>query len=125
MQNGFCKIQEELPTLKKKVEVVKVSEKNRGMSLHELAQLFAKILKTKESVLSMCESNASSSRVLTSKKCGRQSEFGDVNRSLYEWYTNIFPMDPELLEKAKQITTCLGKDDFKGSNGWLEKWKNV
>lgn len=119
-------------TLKKKVEVIKVSEKNRGMSLRELGQQFdcgktqiAKILKTKESILSMYESNASSSRVLTN---GRQCVYDDVNKSLYEWYTlacskNIFPMGPQLIEKAKQIATCLGRDEFKGSNGWLEKWK--
>ena len=76
----------------------------------------------------MYESNASSSRVLTNKPCGRQCEYGDINKSLYEWYTlacskNIFPMGPQLIEKAKQIVKCLGKDDFKGSNGWLEKWK--
>ena len=122
-------------TLKQKVEVIRTIEKNRGMSLRELSQQFdcgktqiAKILKSKEPILSMYESNASSSRVLTSKTCGRQSEYGDVNKSLYEWYTlacskNIFPMGPQLIEKAKQIATCLGKDEFKGSNGWLEKWK--
>ena len=105
------------------------------MSIHELAQQFdcgktqiANILKTKDSILSMYESNASSSRVLTTKTCGRQSEHDDVNKSFYEWYTlacskNIFPMGPQLIEKAKQIASCLGKDDFKGSNGWLEKWK--
>ena len=32
-------------------------------------------------------------------------------------------MGPQLAEKARQIATCLGKHDFKGSNGWLEKWK--
>lgn len=117
------------------MEVIRTIEKNRGMSIRELSQQFdcgktqiAKILKSKESILSMYESNASSSRVLTSKTCGRQSEYGDVNKSLYEWYTlacskNIFPMGPQLIEKAKQIATSLGKDEFKGSNGWLEKWK--
>ena len=31
-------------------------------------------------------------------------------------------MGPQLIEKAKQIATCLGKHEFMGSNGWLEKW---
>lgn len=106
------------------------------MTLRELGQQFgcgktqiAKILKIKESVvLSMYESNASSSRVLTSKTCGRQSEYGDINKSLYKWYTlacskNIFPIGPQLIEMTKQIAKVLGKDDFKGSNAWLEKWK--
>ena len=28
-----------------------------------------------------------------------------------------------MIEKAKQIAQQLGKHDFKGSNGWFEKWK--
>jgi len=111
------------------VEVIRTVEKNRGMSIRELSQQFdCGKTQIANSTLSMYESNASSSRVLTSKTCGRQSEYGDVNKSLYEWYTlacskNIFPMGPQLIEKAKQIATSLGKDEFKGSNGWLEKWK--
>ena len=115
--------------------MIKASEKNRGMRIRELAQQFecgktqiANILKSEASILSMYESSASSSRVLTARSCGRQCDYGDVNKSLYEWYTlacskNIFPMGPQLIEKAKQIATCLGKNDFKGSNGWLDKWK--
>ena len=30
---------------------------------------------------------------------------------------------PQLIEKAKMIADALGKSDFKGSQGWLEKWK--
>ena len=36
---------------------------------------------------------------------------------------NIFPMGPQLVEKARQIAEQLGKNSFKGSNKWLEKWK--
>ena len=32
-------------------------------------------------------------------------------------------MGPQLIEKAKQIAVSLGKPEFKGSRGWLEKWK--
>ena len=32
-------------------------------------------------------------------------------------------MGPQLIEKAKQIASSLGKQKFMGSNGWLEKWK--
>ena len=51
-----------------------------------------------------------------------------MNISLYDWYVlacskNIFPMGPQLIEKAKQIASSLGKQKFTGSNGWLEKWK--
>ena len=30
---------------------------------------------------------------------------------------------PQLAEKGRQIAVSLGKPDFKGPNGWLEKWK--
>ena len=105
------------------------------MSIRELGEQFdcgktqiAKILKSKESILSLYESNSSGSRVLANKTCGQQSEYADINKSLYNWYSlacskNIFPMDPQLIEKANQIATCLGKHEFKGSSGWLEKWK--
>ena len=75
----------------------------------------------------MYESNASGSRVHTSKT-QRPPEFEEVNKSLYQWYTlacskNIHPGGPQLTEKAMEIAECLGKSNFKGSRGWLEKWK--
>ena len=73
----------------------------------------------------MYESNASGSRVHTDKtSC--VSEYEEIYKSLYEWYTlacskNIFPMGPHLAEKAREIAEWLGKHDCKGSNGWLNK----
>ena len=32
-------------------------------------------------------------------------------------------MGPQLMEKARQIAEHLGHTEFKGSNGWLDKWK--
>ena len=34
-----------------------------------------------------------------------------------------YPGGPELIEKAKEIAEKLGKSNFKGSRGWLYKWK--
>ena len=90
-------------TLQKKADVIKAAEGNRGLSLRELGERFecgkkqiAYILKNKESILSLYESNMSCSRVYASKTCGRKSEYSDVNKSLYDWYVlacskNIFP----------------------------------
>ena len=36
---------------------------------------------------------------------------------------NIHPSGPFLIEKAKELANKLGKPNFKGSRGWLEKWK--
>ena len=80
----------------------------------------AKILKNKESILSSYSSNISCTRV----NPGRKSEYEEINKVLHDWYTlacskNIFPMGPQLIEKAKQIAVSLGKPEFKGSRGWL------
>ena len=39
------------------------------------------------------------------------------------FFKNIFLQGPELKEKGKEIAEKLGKLNFKGSNGWLGKWK--
>ena len=36
---------------------------------------------------------------------------------------NIHPCGPDLIEKAKEIADKPGKPNFKGSRGWLDKWK--
>ena len=121
-------------SLKKKVEVITYVDTNPRTSHRALGELFgcgrtqiAHILKNKQSLLSQHQSNASGSRSLTSTT--RTSEFSEVNKALYEWYTlacskNIYPGGPQLMEKGKQIAETLGKPNFKGSRGWLEKWKN-
>ena len=59
-------------------------------------------------------------------KRSRPCEFAEINKSLYKWYTttrNIYPAGPQLCEKARQIAEKPGVDHFKGSNGWLDRWK--
>ena len=34
------------------------------------------------------------------------------------------PRGPQIAEKGRQIAATLGKAEFTGSNGWLEKWKS-
>ena len=73
-------------TLKKKVEVIRTAEKNRGMGVRELGEIFncsktqiTKILKNKESPLSLYGSNFSGTRVVTG---GRKSEYEEINKVL-------------------------------------------
>ena len=82
-------------------------------------------MKDKESILASYEANTSATRVHTQF---RSSEYAEVNSVLYEWYMlacskNIYPGGPQLTEKAREIATRLGKPNFKGCNGWLQKWK--
>ena len=120
-------------TLKKKVEVINYAKKNPLVNIRDLGVFrcgktqIARILKNQDSLLSMYESNASCSRVHATAKF-RSSEFMDINKTVYEWYVlacfkNIFPGGPQLIEKAKEIAERLGKSNFKGSRGWLDKWK--
>ena len=119
-------------SLKKKVEVITTAEKNRTLSLKALGKLFGcgktqigTILKNKDGILASYEANAPAMRVRTQS---RSFEYAEVNSLLYEWYIlacskNIHPGGPQLTEKARDIASRLGKPNFKGSNGWLQKWK--
>jgi hypothetical protein len=79
----------------------------------------------------MYEANQSGSRFHVKDTTHvRTSEYAELNNKLHEWYLlacskNIFPSGSQLIEKAKQIAERLGNSNFKGSNGWLEKWFNV
>ena len=115
------------------VEVIHFHQKNPSISIRGLGEKFecgktqiAYILKHKTEILSLFQNNASDSRHITGKS--RTSEYAEVNEALYKWFCiacskNIFPGGPELTEKAKEIAIKLGKPNFKGSRGWLNKWK--
>ena len=106
-------------TLHKKVDVIKAAEGNRGLSLRELGERFqcgkTQIASSsnKESILSLYESNMSCSRVYASKTCDRKSRVFRCEQIACS--KNIFPMGPQLIEKAKQIASSLGKQKFMGS----------
>ena len=120
-------------TLKKKVEVIRAAA-HSGAGVRRLAQQFscgrtqiAQILKNKESILELYESNASSSSICMRKRA-RKSEFSEINEALHKWYLlacskNIYPSGPQLSEKAREIAQRLHVERFSASNGWLDKWK--
>ena len=110
-------------SLQEKVDVIKKSA--RGTSVQAISeelrcgktQIYG-ILKDKESIIALYESNASSS-LHHSRKRTRLSEYSEVNEALYEWYLlacskNIYPDGPQLTEKAKEIAERLGK-----RNEWM------
>ena len=121
-------------SLEKQVEIIKHTQSNPGLSLRSLEILFGcgktqigKILKNKESILASYQSDASGSRVHTISKA-RKSEYSEINYALYKWFVlarskNIPIGCPQFIEKVKMIAATLGKPEFKGSQGWLEKWK--
>lgn len=100
-------------SLKEKYDVIETSKKNPGLAARALAAKFGcdrsqinSILRNKESIIELYESNMSSTSVLSRKRC-RESDFSEVNEALYSWYLlatsrNIYPGGPQLCEKAKQ-----------------------
>ncbi len=89
-------------TLEKKVEVIKKSESDPSLSVRVLGEIFgcgktqiSTILKSKESIITLYKSNASS---LLARRKPRTS---DINDALYKWYLlacskNIYPDGPQL-----------------------------
>ena len=94
------------------MELIRHAESHPGMSVRVLGELFecwkiqvGHILKKKE-LLSMYESNVSSSRVHTNTH--RPSEFAEVHKALHEWvydcmFQELLSWGPQLIEKAKEI----------------------
>lgn len=116
-------------TLKEKVEVIQKS--NEGNSTRKLAKMFGcgktqivNILKVKAKVLELWNSNEGT----LSQKRLRVEKYGKINGLLWEWYTRArasnIPVDgPMLIEEARIIAERIGDVTFKGTSGWLDKWK--
>ena len=121
-------------SLKMKYEVIKSYEREPTIGSRKLAETFKcgrtqiqTIVKNKETIKAMYESNASD-KLSQYRKRTRNSEYADINEALYKWYQlatsrNIFPDGKILMEKATDIANKLGVDTFKASNGWLTRWK--
>ena len=122
-------------TLEQKVSVLEMATK-RSMTIRALADHFscgksqiAAILKNKDSIMELYESNMRSESIRTRKR-SRGSEFADINEPLHQWYLlavsrNMYPMGPQLCEKAKDIAEHLEVPSFKAFNGWLDRWKRI
>lgn len=117
-------------TLREKIEVIQLSGTG-GISTRKLADRFGcgktqitKALKNKQKIMSEWNSYESSS----TQKRSNNEKFSNVNQLLWEWYvrareSNIPVSGPLLVEEAKLIAESLGEGNFKGTNGWLQKWK--
>lgn len=76
----------------------------------------------------MYEANVSASMYLTIMY-SRRSNCSEINEILripmvsLGMLKNINPGGPQFTAKAIEIAERLGKSSFKGSSGWLDKWK--
>ena len=120
-------------TLAEKVQLIDDSEKKT--SYRVLADKYkisigsvSNIIKRKAEYMESFEQNDSS----TKKRNLRSENSQRVDQLVYEWFVlqrskNIPITGPLLQERARQIRQQLGGpavEDFKASNGWLEKFRS-
>jgi predicted DNA-binding protein YlxM (UPF0122 family) len=119
-------------TLSEKVELIRENEHN--VSYRTLAEKHkisigsvSNIIKRKAEYIESYEQNENSN-----KKRNFRDEFNQqLDQKVYEWFViqrskNIPISGPLIQEQARQIRQQLGAantDDFKASNGWLEKFR--
>lgn len=82
-----------------------------------------KILQKRESILEEWSSNGA-----TNNKRSNNEKFQKINSLLWKWYikgqqSNVPVDDPMLREEVLLIAEKLGETSFKGTDGWLSKWK--
>lgn len=60
----------------------------------------------------------------TNSKRSNNEKFQKVNGLLWEWYVKARQLNgPMLREEGRLIAEKLGEASFKGTDGWLAKWK--
>ena len=116
-------------TLAKKVQLIKDS--SVGKSQRQLAADYGigksqvqRILKRKAEFMTAYDDNNPGS-------CKRPRVFrgnDTIDEGVWDWFKkcrsmNIPVSDPMIQEKALTIARAINNDDFKASNGWLEKFK--
>ncbi|KAI6648393.1 Tigger transposable element-derived protein 4-like [Oopsacas minuta] len=118
-----------------RVDLIKTREKNPGIKMAALEEIFgcgrtqiSKLLRNKDSIMSLYLKNVPGSRALTGKM-ERISKYTEINGLLYEWYTlacskKIFPGGPQLIEIICERLPCLygyldsrGRRTFKLNQG--------
>ena len=114
-----------------KMKVIKYAKQNLSARTRKIAEMFEcgrtqiqTILKNQESITRDYETNAPAAR-----KRLRGPRYDDVDSTLYDWYClarqRLVPVTGSMLqEEALIIARSLGINDFKASNGWLQRFKH-
>ncbi|GBM76084.1 Tigger transposable element-derived protein 6 [Araneus ventricosus] len=109
---------------KKKFHEVDKGVKKKGYCLkiwYSFEQLIKTIIKNRDNIQNYDSSNSCSKRL---KTC----VYEDVDEAVLKWIhtmrdKNVPITGPFIIEKALHFAKALGYDEFRGSNGWLKKFK--
>uniref|UniRef100_A0A2S2QB75 Tigger transposable element-derived protein 6 n=1 Tax=Sipha flava TaxID=143950 RepID=A0A2S2QB75_9HEMI len=119
-------------TLTEKIKLLDFYQKE-NVSARTLADKFGigrtqatDLIKNRETILKLWKSHGND-QMKTTKR--RKTESGNINEVVYEWFCaarakNIPISGPILKEKALQVSKEFKCENFKASNGWLDKFKS-
>ena len=117
-------------TLQEKVDVIACKDKNPAIGIREKAEKFKcgktqiqSTLRDKRKLLHKFAKNGNAS-----SKRARMCRFQDIDSAMLEWFRmarskNIPVSGPMLQAKAVAVAEQMQLENFKASNGWLEKFK--
>lgn len=116
-------LKEKLDILDRYCKLPKTSQRNAASQLGVSQPLLCKILKNKDSILSLskCNENVDSKR-------NRSGKDPQVESALKLWFKNVREKDarvdgPLMRQKAEDLAKKIGKQDFKATDGWFNRWK--
>ena len=118
-------------SLDDKVKIINKYETLPKPTLQSLSDSFgigkstvSNIIKKRDTYKSQYENNANGSKRRFNNAC----KFDRLNELVWQWFCqarakNIPVSGPIIQEKASAFAKELSITDFKGSNGWLDRWK--
>ncbi|KAL1445199.1 hypothetical protein MTO96_029304 [Rhipicephalus appendiculatus] len=118
-------------TLGEKLRIIEEAEKRKGTTKASIAcdlnipeSSLKTILAKKDSIL------LNASKFGLDRKAAKDGKYAAMEKALVEWLRQArssgIAVDGAILkEKAEIIALRCGIDDFKASNGWLDRFKNV
>ena len=119
-------------TLEQNIDVINEYDKNKSQRVtaekHGIGKsTVGDILKERDQLLKLFAENKSLSQCRIHRNLDQKLQ--EIDLLTWEWFTmvrsvNIPISGPLIQEQARYFAKELSIDDFKASNGWLEKWKS-
>ncbi|KAG0442234.1 Tigger transposable element-derived protein 6 [Dictyocoela muelleri] len=116
-------------TIKQKKEIIQFRDKNPFLSQREIAATFKISLSTVNGILKNSEQLLKIEENLTCKKVANNFSSKVFDQKLFEWFNLkrrrfCTIQDLNLQEMALKLATLYKVENFKASNGFLQKFKN-